>query len=188
MGGRAGLRVGPGFGPGVSSSSGTLRQGPPHARRSAHLLFATAAAKDVALLRLSYTPVRAFAILKRTNTDSGVCEKNAHLNKILQSHNSPRPPEVQCCSVCRIRLRAKSGRLFCSPRVPPSTSQHCTAGCGGGCVANSSTAQMGVFFADTGYKLDTVLLPKKSNPASCRLTLNYNQARPIEPLSQVLRA
>ena len=38
------------------------------------------------------------------------------------------------------------------------------------------------------YKLDTVLLPKKSNPASCRLTPNYNQARPIEPISQVLRA
>ena len=46
----------------VSSSSGTLRQGP--------------------------TPVRAFAILKRTNADSGVCEINAHLNKIL-----PDPPK-----------------------------------------------------------------------------------------------
>ena len=153
MGGRAGLRVGPGFG---HAPSGTA----PCEKKYTFAICDCSCLKDVALLKLSYTPVRAFAILKRTNTDSGVCEKNAHLNKILQSHNSPRPPEVQCCSVCRFPLCAKSGRLFCSPRVPPSTSQHCTAGCGGGCVANSSTAQMGVFFADTGYKLDTVLLPQ----------------------------
>ena len=82
----------------VSSSSGTLRQGP--------------------------TPVRAFAILKRTNAGSGVCEINAHLNKILQLHNAPRPPEVQCCRMFRTPLCVNSGRLFRSPKDPPRTSQH----------------------------------------------------------------
>ena len=76
------------------------------------------------LLRLSFTPVRAFAILKRTNTDSGVCEINAHLIGALQLQSGPRPPEVQCCLLCCISLCATSVRLFRSPKIPPSTGQH----------------------------------------------------------------
>ena len=46
---------------------------------------------DVALLRVSYTPARAFVILKRTNIDSGVCEINAHLKPDAPARPQPGP-------------------------------------------------------------------------------------------------
>ena len=148
LGGRAGLRAGSGFGPGrmgrvgVGPGSGPAGSGRAKLRsgwagsnfgsgrggfgvrwargRAGLLQAGSGRAGSGSELRLSYTPVRAFAILKRTNADSGVCEINAHLNKILQLHSAPRPPEVQCCRVFRTPLCVKSGRLFRSPKVPPT--------------------------------------------------------------------
>ena len=39
-----------------------------------------------------------------------------------------------------------------------------TSGCGGDCVDSCYTAQMCVYFADTGYESDTVLSPQKEQP------------------------
>ena len=62
MGGRAGLRVGPGFG---HAPSGTA----PCEKKYTFAICDCSCLKDVALLRLSCTPVQAFAILKKTNAE-----------------------------------------------------------------------------------------------------------------------
>ena len=50
------------------------------------------------------------------------------------------------------------------PEDPPKDPSTLNFGVRGGCVASSSTAQMCVYFADTGYELDTVLSPQKEQP------------------------
>ena len=72
----------------------------------------------------------------------------------------PRPPQSSMLSCVHNPASRKKWAFISQPGSPPKHKSTLNFG-GGGCVVTNSIAQVGVYFADTGYGVDTVLSPQR---------------------------